>query len=656
MPIRVRQEVQKRWESRWAGRAPHDIECGAPCIPMPDRRRPELDSGAREQILAEARAVSNGAWRVFGEVVPLDGSPDSWRTHPLSGTTTPLEHWSKLPIHPDAIGGDVKQVWELNRHRGLLRLAQAWAIEHDPAWLAALGAYLDSWLVGNPAGFGINWTSSLEVAFRALAWTWVRGLTHQSPLWTPQRESAFASSLWLHGRHVYRYDSVHHSPNTHLTGEGLALAILGRAWPHWEGAASWTERGDAILTEELEHQVLADGMHAELAPGYHRYTTEFYLLWLLVRQRAGESVPAATHERVRTLVDALALLRRPDGRFPGIGDEDGGVTLPLGSAHPRDPDPVLVLGRGVLGLGGSSHIESPPARELAWWLLDDASWEVAMRPAVAPAPERLESLPNAGYHVLRDAAPQGWWCLVDAGPQANSLPGHSHSDLGHVEVVYGERPIVTDPGSLLYAPDQGRRDADRSSRSHATLTVDDAPLAQPSGPFRWRILGPVPASRIRQPEGGTIIGLEYAWKAADGASLRHERQVLMMDVDGLVVVDWLVGAEGRDLCLTWPLPWEEGRIVLEAGAASLPGGVTLRWFSDGVSDLAPRLDATTLADTYRAPAAGTFLRVGGRAERAVRLATTFGTAGRAVQVNLLRDVVHVVRPGHRDITLHAEVT
>lgn len=655
VPIRVRQEVQKRWESRWAGRAPHDIECGAPCIPMPDHRRPELDSGAREQLLAEARAVSNGEWRVFGEMVPLDGSPDSWRTHPLSGTSTPLEHWSKLPIDPDAIGGDVKQVWELNRHRGLLRLAQAWAIEHDPAWLAALGAYLDSWLVGNPAGFGINWTSSLEVAFRALAWTWVRGLTHQSPLWTPQRESAFASSLWLHGRHVYRYDSVHHSPNTHLTGEGLALAMLGRAWPHWEGAASWAERGDAILAEELEHQVLADGMHAELAPGYHRYTTEFYLLWLLARQRAGESIPAATHERVRTLVDALALLRRPDGRLPGIGDEDGGVTLPLGMGHPREPDPVILLGESVLGPGAAGLPSTVREGDLGWWLLDEVTRPARSDTAGSSPPPRIASLPIAGYHILRDADPDGWWCLVDAGPQAMSLPGHSHCDLGHVEVVKGTIPIVTDPGSLLYAPDEDRRDADRSSRSHATLSVNNAPLATPTGPFRWGVLGPIPSTGVSTQEGGSIVRLGYAWSAPDGTRLRHERQVLMTDSGGLVVADWLGGANGRDVTLTWPLPWGAGQVLLETGAAAIPGDITMHWFADGVAELDGRLELATFADTYRAPVAGTYLRVGGVAEQEVRLVTTIGSSGHAVQVSLLRDSVRVSQPGHSDIILRAEV-
>ena len=39
--------------------------------------------------------------------------------------------------------------------------------------LAEIRAQLESWFAANPFHRGINWSSALEVSFRALSWMWV---------------------------------------------------------------------------------------------------------------------------------------------------------------------------------------------------------------------------------------------------------------------------------------------------------------------------------------------------------------------------------------------------------------------------------------------------------------------------------------------------
>jgi hypothetical protein len=68
--------------------------------------------------------------------------------------------------------GDIKHVWELNRHLHLVRLAQAWAVTGDVAWLHALHQQLRSWLDQCPPLTGPNWTSSLELGIRLINWAW----------------------------------------------------------------------------------------------------------------------------------------------------------------------------------------------------------------------------------------------------------------------------------------------------------------------------------------------------------------------------------------------------------------------------------------------------------------------------------------------------
>ena len=70
-----------------------------------------------------------------------------------------------------ALVGDSKIAWELNRHQWVVRLAQAFAITGDDRYATAAVDAIDHWIDANPVGRGLNWASSLEVAFRLIAWT-----------------------------------------------------------------------------------------------------------------------------------------------------------------------------------------------------------------------------------------------------------------------------------------------------------------------------------------------------------------------------------------------------------------------------------------------------------------------------------------------------
>lgn len=626
--IRARQEARKRLE----GIVPPGSRRTGLVLPALDWRPANgtpLDSAAREAVLAEAMAMAKGEARVFGTVATAFNRDGQWRAHPVSGHPTPLRHWSRIRYLEGDAGRDVKEIWELNRHRGLLRLAQAWVLTGDPAWLDHLARHLDAWMAQNPPGMGINWASSLEVGFRAIAWTWIHGLTSGTPLWTATRSAAFAHQLWHHGRHLAAFDSVHHSPNTHLTGEALALVYLGSGYPAWPRASRWVRLGQAILLEELGHQLLEDGFHYERSPGYHRYTVEFYLLWAALLRRSGGVVPDPAARAATAMLEALVAIRRPDGLLPGIGDEDGGVTLPLHVAHPRDPAPVLALGAALLDRPDLARGLSPEAQALAWWVLPP---EVQSRlGAQWPEPSAgvRQDLTAAGYHVAGDPAPDGWWCLVDAGPHGGKGTGHTHTDLGHVEIVHARQPLVVDPGSLCYSGDAARRQWDRSEGAHAMLTVEGAPLAEPGGPFQWRRLAPEPEVRVTRESGLFRVSLSYGWTSADGGVFRHERQVVHWPGRGIIVADWVSGVEGRPVAVSWPLGLPAASLRIDGSCLPFPAaGACMAWSGDGFDSLAPRLDAFDFASTYRTPFPAAMLHLTGRGRSVRTVVTWFAAADR----------------------------
>src|SRR5438552_3368834 len=47
-------------------------------------------------------------------------------------------------------------------------LGQAWLISGNPVYVARLWDILRDWVIKNPPGYGVNWTSSMEVSIRAI--------------------------------------------------------------------------------------------------------------------------------------------------------------------------------------------------------------------------------------------------------------------------------------------------------------------------------------------------------------------------------------------------------------------------------------------------------------------------------------------------------
>ena len=161
-------------------------------------------------LRAQCRQLESGRVSLLGYADLAIGNPPQWHREAVSGRLAPRLHWSRID-HLDASRvGDHKVLWELNRHQYLLAPALCWLLDHDERALDLVCRHLDSWLAENPPRLGVNWVSSLEVAYRAIAWCWLLWLLREAP----GRElcARVASSLEAHGRHVERYLSTYFSP------------------------------------------------------------------------------------------------------------------------------------------------------------------------------------------------------------------------------------------------------------------------------------------------------------------------------------------------------------------------------------------------------------------------------------------------------------
>ena len=435
-------------------------------------------SVARE--ISSAEEIAAGRIPVFSGMVDHRGGID-WHLDSKSGRRVPLEFYRDIDTLEPSVVGDVKHIWEINRCNFLVSLGRAYGATRKREFYEAWRNTVSSWIAANPYNRGVNWASSLELAFRAVNWLWSASLFSAELEEDAEMRERLMLSLYLHGRHIERHISYFFSPNTHLTGEALGLLYIGKAYPCISDADQWIETAEDILETELRRQILPDGGYFEMATWYHKYTIDFYLNYLILSSRPNDE----TISIVRRTVRHLALLAAPDGTVPLLGDSDGGRLLFL-SPSKADIRGACCVAATLLKDGELKYLCGGGFEEEALWLLGNKGAEQFDR--LEPVdPESFHSInEDTGLYCFRTGmSPDDTALLIDCGPHGWKKCGHAHADLLSF-VLYGRgEPVIADPGTFTYSGSKLIRDESRGSQRHNTISINDLSQSVPGGTFDW---------------------------------------------------------------------------------------------------------------------------------------------------------------------------
>jgi hypothetical protein len=571
-----------------------------------------LDPGVRARTIAEADAIVRGTIELFGQQLDLGPDPD-WHAAIDDPGRWPLAPWWEIDIRSAARLGDVKWVWELGRHRHLVILARAVALEPGNArWLDALNHQVDSWLTANPPEIGIHWYSNLEVALRAIAWCEILGLAGDAL--HPGTRTEMVASLHHSGRHLladlpYTVSTMR---NNHLLGDALGLLVLGEAFVDDARAKRWRSVGDRLFEQQLQRQVHPDGAQIEDAVSYHRFVLEM----LLTRLRLGASGPDV-RRATRTTAELLVRLGVFEGAVPRYGDGDEGrVLVSTGSFDDLIGSTVAgLLASGGDDPGGPAHLPVEQFDEVAWYPLaarrgaPRATGTLSARPtgptgptppvvapaAVAAAPPAPGGLLVGGGIARAWAGPWSVWL------KAGGDTSHGHADLCSTVIAWrapGEMPagapparveddlatphlvaadpgagdawLVGDPGTGAYNGPAAERDYFRSTVAHSALRLADEDQLVPYRAFRWRYqpVGGVAAPLVVD---GTVVlwGWHGAYRRLDPprrvvrvvvlepgparSAPAGEREATSGGSGRVSVIDWVEGPGGLAHALSLPL-------------------------------------------------------------------------------------------------------
>jgi hypothetical protein len=499
------------------------------------------------QIVEEAGTLCAHRMKIFEYPEVNGGAPIPWRKDLIHGIESGLDHWSQIPHLDFSKVGDSKIVWEPNRHQHLVTLALACRLTGEPRYAEECFAQWEDWQRENPCLRGINWASSLELAFRAWSWIWMIRLLAGSSAMTGGRLGNLTGALAQHADFIAANLSTYYSPNTHLLGEGFALFVIGLLFPELRHSEIYRETGAKILQEEITKQVREDGSHAEQSTYYHAYATDFYLSAAILADRNGCSFPAAYREALGRMVDFMMYSAWPDGSHPMVGDADGGRLMPFGARDPNDHRSTLSTA-AVYFDRGDLRDRAGQLSEATLWLLGPQAATQFQDLAPHPPVETSRAFPQSGFVVMRDDWRRDANMLAfDAGPQGMGNCGHGHADALSVICSAQGTNWLVDPGTFVYTASNEWRDYFRSTQAHNTLAVDGEGQAQPGGPFKW--LNPCPA---RLENWATLPHLDYACGVQEGYArlaepVVHRRRVVFVKPDHWFLLDDLSGVGTHSL-------------------------------------------------------------------------------------------------------------
>ncbi len=556
----------------------------------------------------------------FGDVI-------RWNRDYKNGVDAPGGFGPLLDYRDAARYGDIKYLWEHNRHHHLVELSKAWYLTGDEAYAADVVAQVRSWIAECPYPQGVQWASALESALRVINWTFalrflLSGETMPRSL-TPEILQAWLHSLHQHLWFIDRNLSRHSSANNHLIGEAAGL-FVGALIVDTPESARWVRRAQAMLEREALVQVWPDGVTKEQTTAYQTFVFDFLFIAGRLGDINGLPFSPAYWQRLERMAEFVHALIGGDGEVPAIGDDDEGYVVVLchapGYRKFRSLLDTAAIAFDRAELGSGSHRFD----EKTFWLTGHTvpsgfveragsggprTHEIVAGVAGREARSALASVlpddfPDGGYYVLRGA---GARVVVDCGPLGYlSIGAHGHADALSVLLDYEGLPILVDPGTYVYHSDRLWRDYFRGTGAHNTVVIDGQDQSVIGGSFMW--LRHARATLVER-------GVDHVRGRHDGYTrlsdpVVHEREVRLDAAARAVMVTERIECKGKHVVdVLWHLhpacrcTVEGGRVKVErngvaiaiepdaaSGTVSLHSGECdppLGWYSPGVDRKEP---------------------------------------------------------------------
>ena len=361
--------------------------------------------------------------------------------------------WTYWPVKDNELR------WQLHRQKWFTPMGVMYQATGDEKYVREYVYEFRDWIRKNPNG-GPAWqqpggvVSAGEIAQDAPNWefAWrplevgIRLMAHMDHfrlfLNAPEFTPDFLSEFLVNYHEHLSFLSKNIAPRgNHRLFEAQAILFGSLFFPEFKESRKWQKEALKILREEIELQILPDGVQEELDQSYHNAMIDVYASVLQYVQ------DERIRERVGEMIAFTLGMTYPDYTFPCFGD---------------------------CRLHGKDHYLSclqdwlkvfPENEHLRWFATEGREG--------SPYTWKSRAWHDAGFYVYRTGwGPDDTVLVIKAGKAG---AWHAQPDYGTFEIWSAGRNISPDSGCYIYGGDEEvtrMRDWFRQTRVHNTLTLD----------------------------------------------------------------------------------------------------------------------------------------------------------------------------------------
>ncbi len=427
-------------------------------------------------------------------------------THTLGATF----NWQHNPSH------DLEWLILLHKFYYLKDLAGAYDYTQDERYAEKWVSLISSWIKQVPDGF-----IDSQVTGRRLQ-QWLTAYPIFVCKWQPSKVTSEFFEIFLRSVNSQtHYLCAHLTPEgNHRTLELYAIFLVATTFPELRSAAWFQQFSTQKLVENMQQDLLPDGVHRELSTDYHHTVLKNYLRFRSLAAKNQIALPDTCNSLLKKAIEFSCYAHKPDGHIPAINDGDSNSYLPvLMKAQADYPNEHLqfVVSKGEEG--------KPPV-------------------------ERSRVFADSGYSVLRSdwsAKPydDAHYLFFDCGTLG--FGSHGHYDVLNFELAAYGHSLIVDPGRYTYSEAStdgiNWRHYFKGTSAHNTVVVNGLDQI----PYRCeRPVTPEPKATLKHFISTTGFDLLKGQVSSHQYSAIHERTIFFLLPEYWIITDRLIADDEHD--------------------------------------------------------------------------------------------------------------
>lgn len=362
---------------------------------------------------------------------------------------------------------DEEWIFMLNRHRYWVTLAFAYALTKNEIYVETFIKQASHWIDNVRPVKGNSKTTwrTIDTGVRCENWIKAYSYLQNSNKLNDEFKVKFITSLKEQAEYLYNNYQEHAKLSNWGVLENHGLLAVSLFIKDYEKSKTYIKTAIHRLEEQINLQVMKDGMHWEQSPMYLNEVLHCYLDTIILCRKNNIDIPGSILEKTKKLAYADLYMKKPNHKQVCQSDSD--------DTDLRDmiTKASYLYNDGVLKFGGYKEIDFESV-----WDLGYSSIEKYKNIEIRKPEKTSYGFENSGNYYMRS----GWneddnYLYFHCGTLGS---GHGHADLLHVSIYANGEDYLIDPGRYTYIEGDEDRIYLKSCRAHNTTIVDNTDFTE----------------------------------------------------------------------------------------------------------------------------------------------------------------------------------